>query len=139
MGAIRPSRPRDRLAPAFPAVSLKNKAIGDEAEVADAGTRLSAPPATSAMQLPPMHGAHGEGEAGPDHSRASAAPAVRGVGAAEIFMRLTQSSTNYVGLGRRGFDALTGLIHKVPALAIDYPDTDTAVGLIDDFQRELAA
>jgi len=28
---------------------------------------------------------------------------------------------------------------SVPALAIDYPDTDTAVGLIDDFRRELAA
>ena len=26
-----------------------------------------------------------------------------------------------------------------PALAIDYPDTDTAIGLVDDFRRELAA
>jgi HprK-related kinase A len=65
--------------------------------------------------------------------------AVRPVGAAEVFVRLTQASTNYVALGRRGFDALTHLVRSIPALAIDYPDTDTAVGLIDDFRRELAA
>ena len=39
----------------------------------------------------------------------------------------------------RGFDALTRLVATSPALAIDYPDTDTAVGLVDDFWRELAA
>jgi HprK-related kinase A len=67
------------------------------------------------------------------------AAAVRGVGGAEVFMRLTQASTNYVALGRPGFDALTRLIGSVPALAIDYPDTDTAIGLVSDFRRELAA
>ncbi len=64
---------------------------------------------------------------------------VRGVGKAEVFMRLTQASTNYVALGRRGFDALTRLVESNPALAIDYPDTDTAIGLVDDFWRERAA
>ena len=64
---------------------------------------------------------------------------MRGVGQAEVFIRLTQASTNYVALGRRGFDALTGLVRSIPALAIDYPDTETAIGLIDDFRRELAA
>ncbi len=64
---------------------------------------------------------------------------VRGVGQAEVFMRLTQASTNYVSLGRRGFDALTRLVGTVPALAIDYPDTDTAIGLVEDFWRERAA
>jgi hypothetical protein len=67
------------------------------------------------------------------------APAIRAVGAAEVFMRLTQASTNYVTLGRRGFDALNRLISSVPALAIDYPDTDTAVSLVEDFRQELAA
>jgi HprK-related kinase A len=67
------------------------------------------------------------------------AAAVRGVGQAEVFMRLTQASTNYVALGRRGFDALARLVKTVPALAIDYPDAATAIGLIDDFRRELAA
>ena len=56
---------------------------------------------------------------------------VRPVGAAEAFMRLTQASTNYVALGQRGFDALTGLVQRCPAVAIDYPDGDTAVELID--------
>jgi hypothetical protein len=67
------------------------------------------------------------------------AAAVRGVGQSEVFIRLTQASTNYVALGRRGFDALTGLVRGVPALAIDYPDTGTAIGLIDQFRHELAA
>ena len=64
---------------------------------------------------------------------------VRGVGGAEVFMRLTQASTNYVALGRPAFGALTRLIGAVPALAIDYPDTATAISLVDDFRRELAA
>ena len=71
--------------------------------------------------------------------RFGAAAAVRGVGQAEVFVRLTQASTNYVALGRRGFDALTGLVRGVPALAIDYPDAETAIGLVEDFRRELAA
>jgi HprK-related kinase A len=64
---------------------------------------------------------------------------VRGVGKAEVFMRLTQASTNYVSLGRRGFDALTRLVTTIPALAIDYPDTASAIGLVEDFWRERAA
>jgi len=67
------------------------------------------------------------------------AAAARPVGQAEIFMRLTQASTNYVSLGRRGFDALTRLVETNPALAIDYPDTATAVRLVGDFWRERAA
>ena len=67
------------------------------------------------------------------------AAAVRGVGQAEVFMRLTQASTNYVALGRQGFEALTRLVRTNPALAIDYPDTGTAVGLVEDFWRERAA
>lgn len=56
---------------------------------------------------------------------------VRPVGAAEAFMRLTQASTNYVTLGQRGFDALTGLVGACPAVAIDYPDGEAALELID--------
>lgn len=59
------------------------------------------------------------------------APEVRPVGAAEVFVRLTQASTNYVALGERGFDALTRLVTSVPALAIDYPDTEAAIGLVE--------
>ncbi|HEX8469280.1 MAG TPA: HprK-related kinase A [Allosphingosinicella sp.] len=58
-------------------------------------------------------------------------PAVREVGAAEAFMRLTQASTNYVALGERGFDALTRFVAALPCKAIDYADTAQAEALID--------
>ncbi|MES2045228.1 MAG: HprK-related kinase A [Pseudomonadota bacterium] len=49
----------------------------------------------------------------------------------EVFVRLTQASTNYVALGERGFDALTHLVRTVPARAIDYPDTDSAIAQVE--------
>jgi len=55
----------------------------------------------------------------------------RAVGQAEVFMRLTQASTNYVSLGGAGFDALTGLVAACPAAAIDYPDAATAIATVD--------
>ena len=59
------------------------------------------------------------------------AAAVRPVGSAETLVRLTQASTNYVNLGRRGFEALTGLVTQIPARAIDYPDTGAALDLVE--------
>jgi HprK-related kinase A len=58
--------------------------------------------------------------------------AVRPVGAAEVFVRLTQASTNYVALGERGFDSLTRLVGTCPARAIDYPDTGSALALVEE-------
>jgi HprK-related kinase A len=58
-------------------------------------------------------------------------PAIsRPVGAAEVFVRLTQASTNYVALGEPAFLALTTLVASVPAYAIDYPSTDAALSLV---------
>lgn len=118
----------------FPrAISLKNAAIGLFAEAApiledtpkgrigylrppaDAIARM-AEPARPQLILLPRFG----------HARA-----VRPVGAAEAFVRLTQASTNYVTLGEAGFVALTGLVARVPAQAIDYPDTAAAIELIE--------
>jgi hypothetical protein len=62
-------------------------------------------------------------------------PAVREVGAAEAFMRLTQASTNYVALGERGFAALTRLVASLPSKAIDYADTAQAEELVDALWR----
>lgn len=59
------------------------------------------------------------------------APAERPVPPSEAFVRLTQASTNYVHLAERGFDALTRLVQGVPARAIDYPDADTAVAMVE--------
>jgi HprK-related kinase A len=49
----------------------------------------------------------------------------------ETFVRLTQASTNYVAMAERGFDALAGLVRGVPAHAIDYPDTATALAEVE--------
>jgi HprK-related kinase A len=57
--------------------------------------------------------------------------AERPVEAAENFVRLTQASTNYVALGERGFTALTRLVREVPAVAVDYPDAETAVAMVE--------
>lgn len=57
--------------------------------------------------------------------------AARDVSPSEVFVRLTQASTNYVAIGERGFDALTALVKSVPACAIDYPDTASAVAQVE--------
>jgi HprK-related kinase A len=59
------------------------------------------------------------------------APDVRNVPPGETFVRLTQASTNYTTLGERGFDALTKLVTTVPAKAVDYPDTATALQMVN--------
>lgn len=65
-------------------------------------------------------------------------PAMRDMGQAEVFVRLTQASTNYVALGETGFAALTRLVQSVPTRAIDYPDTDAAIGAVERLWGELA-
>jgi hypothetical protein len=60
------------------------------------------------------------------------ARAVRDIGTSEVFVRLTEASTNYVALGEAGFAALTHLVTTVPARAIDYPDTQTAVSIVEE-------
>jgi HprK-related kinase A len=132
----------------FPrAVSLKNGAIKVmEAEVeADRfGPKLEGTPKGTIRHLRPNAAALGRmGEGAAPclilFPRFGPAQDVRAVGKAEVFMRLTQASTNYVALGRQGFDALTRLVESNPALAIDYPDTATAIALVEDFWRERAA
>ena len=61
--------------------------------------------------------------------------AVRPVVPSETFVRLTQASTNYVALGERGFTALTRLVTGVPSVALDYPDTASALRLVDELWR----
>ncbi len=63
--------------------------------------------------------------------------AVRAVGAAETFVRLTQASTNYVAMGERGFGALGRLVQDVPVRAIDYADTDTGLALVEQMWSDL--
>ncbi|WP_230769612.1 HprK-related kinase A [Sphingomonas sp. Leaf4] len=80
-------------------------------------------PAAPALLLFPTFGGPGE---------------VRLVEPAETFVRLTHASTNYVQLGERGFAALTALVRRVPARAIDYPDTGAAIAMVETLWEALA-
>ncbi len=64
--------------------------------------------------------------------------AIREMGKSEIFVRLTQASTNYVALGEAGFNTLTNFVDKVPARAIDYQSGEEAQELIDQLWNEFA-
>jgi HprK-related kinase A len=64
--------------------------------------------------------------------------AVRMMGSSEVFVRLTQASTNYVYLGERGFSALSSLVNNTPVRAVDYPDTQSALDLVDTLWGTLA-
>ncbi len=70
--------------------------------------------------------------------RFGSARAIRPMGESEVFVRLTQASTNYVALGEAGFTTLANLVRETPARAIDYPDTATALSLVDQLWSELA-
>ncbi|MET0370918.1 MAG: HprK-related kinase A [Sphingobium sp.] len=63
---------------------------------------------------------------------------VRPVGQGEVFMRLTQASTNYVALGEPGFQALSRFVGDVPARAIDFDSGEAAIALVDRLWAELA-
>lgn len=64
--------------------------------------------------------------------------AVREIAPSEVFIRLTQASTNYVALGEAGFTTLTRLISAVPARAIDYRKGEEAEALVHQLWAELA-
>ncbi len=139
--------PATELAHPFPRpVSLKNQAIDVmRAMVGDdrLGPRLMATPKGDICHLmPPKAAVDAMLTPGKPalivFPRFGHARAVREIGAGEVFIRLTQASTNYVALGEAGFDALTGLVTSLPARAIDYPDTDTAVTLVEDLWSALA-
>jgi HprK-related kinase A len=125
----------------FPrAISLKNRALGlfGGVEPDRFGPVLEGTPKGTIRHLRPDRDAIGRMDEPAQPSLIlfprygdGLAPDVRPVGAAEVFVRFTQASTNYVALGRRGFEALSALIAAVPARAIDYADTETAVGQVD--------
>ena len=64
--------------------------------------------------------------------------AMRAVGQGEIFMRLTQASTNYVALGEPAFAALTRFVRHVPARAIDFPSGEAAIDMVERLWSEAA-
>lgn len=131
----------------FPrAISLKNGAIRvmeDEVAADRFGPRLEDTPKGVIRHLRP-NAAAVEGMSQSAHPALILFPRfggqsdARSVGQAEVFMRLTQASTNYVSLGAAGFDALTGLVKTCPAAAIDYPDTQAGLDLVEELWRAAA-
>jgi len=69
--------------------------------------------------------------------RFGASEDVRDVPPGEVFIRLTQASTNYVAMAERGFFALTRLVTQTPARAIDYPNTASGLALVEQLWGEL--
>ncbi|MCP1471173.1 HprK-related kinase A [Sphingobium sp. OAS761] len=62
----------------------------------------------------------------------------RAVGQGEVFMRLTQASTNYVAAGEAGFRALTRFVADVPARAVDFSSGDEAIAMVERLWDERA-
>jgi HprK-related kinase A len=134
--------PESGLLHAFPrAVSLKNQALAlfDGAGADRLGPILRGTPKGIIRHLrPPADAIVRMGEPAqpalilfPRFGR-DFEPAVRPVGAAEVFVRLTQASTNYVALGERGFQALGRFVADVPARAIDYRSSEEALALVEE-------
>jgi HprK-related kinase A len=65
-------------------------------------------------------------------------PEIRDMLPSETFMRLTQASSNLVGLGEPGFDALTRFVDEVPAYAVYYQTGDQAEEMIDQLWAKLS-
>ncbi|WP_333572754.1 HprK-related kinase A [Sphingomonas sp.] len=128
------------LAHAFPRlVSLKNEAIDVVAQAmpdARFGPLLQGTPKGAIRHLVPDARAIAAMDVPAEPSlilfpRFGFEAAERPVLPSEAFVRLTQSSTNYVTLAERGFEALTRLVQTVPARAIDYPDAETALAMVE--------
>jgi HprK-related kinase A len=137
--------PASGLVHAFPrAVSLKNGAIAvmeAEAPPERFGPLLTATPKGAIRHLRPRDDAVAA-MAEPARPalilfpRFGFEPAVRPIGAAEVFVRLTQASTNYVALGEPGFRVLTGLVGATPARAIDYSETAAGIECVERLWAE---
>jgi HprK-related kinase A len=132
--------PETGLIHAFPRlISLKNAAIGVAERAVPEGSfgkLLAGTPKGDIRHLVPNAAAiqamdHPAVPALVLFPRFGFVAAERYVAPSEVFVRLTQASTNYVAMGERGFDALTRIVTTLPALAIDYPDTDSAIAQVE--------
>ncbi|VWX57459.1 HprK-related kinase A [Sphingorhabdus sp. 109] len=126
-------------------ISLKNQAIGAMQNLAADdrfGPEMKATPKGDIRHLVPPQEAvtRMEESATPAlllFPRFGHARELREMGQAEIFVRLTQASTNYVALGESGFRALTRFVDRVPARAMDYQSIEQAEELIDGLWSKL--
>ncbi|MGX5712718.1 HprK-related kinase A [Sphingopyxis terrae subsp. ummariensis] len=70
--------------------------------------------------------------------RFGGAAAIEPMAPGEVFVRLTEASTNYVALGEAGFAALTRLVRETPAFGISYPDSAAGMALVEQLWAEAA-
>lgn len=125
-------------------ISLKNEAIGvvaGEAPGERMGPLLKGTAKGDIRHLVPRADAVARMEEGAKPAlllfpRFGHAVDVRPVGQGEVFMRLTQASTNYVALGEQSFRALTRFVQDVPARAIDFPSGAAAMALVEQLWDE---
>lgn len=125
-------------------VSLKNQAIGELADRVSAdrlgpllkGTPkgdirhlVPRPAALAAMHRPVRPALILFPRFGEPLSVARLAPS-------DLFVRLTEASTNYALLGEPAFAALTQIVQRVPALAISYPDSASGLQLVEQLWAE---
>ncbi len=127
-------------------ISLKNSAIAAMEAVAPGaqfGPLLAGTPKGDIRHLvPPTEAIAAMDQSAPPalllFPRFGYTSAVRDIGLGEVFMRMTQASTNYVALGEAGFSAMTRFIKTVPARAIDYQSGEEAMALVDQLWEQLA-
>lgn len=132
---------------AFPrAVSLKNAAIGEmAARVAPdrLGPLLAGTPKGDIRHLIPRADAVAAMHEPVRPAlilfpRFGGEAAIEPMGEGEVFVRLTEASTNYVALGEAGFSALTRLVRETPAFGISYPDSAAGMALVEQLWAETA-
>ncbi|NCN83913.1 MAG: HprK-related kinase A [Sphingomonadales bacterium] len=126
-------------------ISLKNKAIETMQQVVPEhrfGPEMKATPKGDIRHLIPPKAAVARMDetARPAlllFPRFGHAPELRDMGQSEVFVRLTQASTNYVALGESGFEALTRFVDQVPTKAMDYQSGEQAEALIESLWSKL--
>jgi HprK-related kinase A len=131
----------------FPrAVSLKNAAIAEMAARVDParlGPLLAGTPKGDIRHLIPRADAIAamHEPARPAlilFPRFGGAAAIEPMAPGEVFVRLTEASTNYVALGEAGFAALARLVRETPAFGISYPDSAAGMALVEQLWAEAA-
>lgn len=132
---------------AFPrAISLKNAAIAEMAARVDAsrlGPLLAGTPKGDIRHLIPRSNAIAAMHEPVRPAlllfpRFGGEAAIEPMGEGEVFVRLTEASTNYVALGEAGFAALTRFVRETPAFGISYPDSATGIALAEQLWAEAA-
>jgi HprK-related kinase A len=139
--------PASGAALAFPRpISLKNQAIAEmEARVEPSrfGPLLRSTPKGDIRHMVPRADALAAMHQPADPAlilfpRFGEALSVTRIAPAELFVRLTEASTNYALLGEPAFVALTRMVQNVPALAISYPDSASGLQLVEQLWAEAA-